>query len=114
MEDPIPPTRSPEERTQRVTGTWTSASFPWIRLWWFVVSIVDVLCGLRFLLRLLGASTAAPFVTLVYSVSDPLVAPFREIFPESGTGRYVWEPSALVALLVYALIGCGVVALTRI
>ena len=114
MEHPIPPTNDRGEAPDRATGAWSSASFPWTRLVWFVAWVVDVLCGLRFLLRLLGASTFSPFVNLEYSLSEPLVAPFRGIFPESGSGRYVWEPAALVAILVYALIAGGVVALIRI
>jgi uncharacterized protein YggT (Ycf19 family) len=115
MEDPIPPTQEREELvTRRVGRSWPAAYFTWVRLVWFVAWVVGVLCALRFLLRLLGASTASPFVSLEYALSDPLVAPFRGIFPESGAGRYVWEPSALVAIVVYALIAVGLAALIRI
>ena len=81
---------------------------------WFVVGVVDVLVGLRFLLKLFGASTASPFVALVYGLTAPLVAPFRNIFPVSGQGVYVFEPASLVALGIYPLIGLGAVSLIRI
>ena len=114
MEDPLPTTQTREEMTERTVRAAPPAYFPWARLVWFVATVVNVLCGLRFALRLLGASTASPFVTLVYSISDPLVAPFRGIFPQTGSGPFVWEPAALVAIVVYSLIAAGLVALFRI
>ena len=114
MEDPVPPTRTREAVTERTVQAAPPTYFPWVRLVWFVAAVVNVLCGLRFVLRLLGASTASSFVTLVYSVSDPLVAPFRGIFPQTGSGPFVWEPAALVAIVVYSLIAAGLVALFRI
>jgi uncharacterized protein YggT (Ycf19 family) len=115
MEDPIHLTEEREELvTRRVGRSQPAAYLTWVRLVWFVAWVVGVLCAVRFLLRLLGASTASPFVSLEYALSDPLVAPFRGIFPESGAGSYVWEPSALVAIVVYALIAVGLAALIRI
>jgi YggT family protein len=126
MSDPLPPMRD------RVTGELVPSrpvrpvplrplyrvSVPaylrMIQLIWFVVGVVDVLVGLRFLLKLLGASIASPFVALVYELSRPLVAPFRNIFPVSAQGAYVFEPASLVALAIYPLIGLGAVSLIRI
>ncbi len=85
-----------------------------IHLVWFLAGVVDVLLGLRFLLKLLGASAQAPFVSLLYGVSAPLVAPFRGIFPGTGQGAFVIEPSALVALMIYPLIAAGIAGIVRI
>ncbi|HEY4026188.1 MAG TPA: YggT family protein [Candidatus Dormibacteraeota bacterium] len=85
-----------------------------IQLVWFVAGVIDVLTGLRFVLKLLGASTASPFVTLVYGVSAPLVAPFRGVFPVTGASTFVFEPAALVAIVIYPLIALGVASLIRI
>src|SRR5947209_3575038 len=52
-----------------------------IRFIWFLAGLADVLIGLRFALKLFGASTASPFVLLIDGVTAPLVAPFRGIFP---------------------------------
>ncbi len=81
---------------------------------WFVAGVIDVLVGLRFVLKLLGASTASPFVVLLYGITAVLVAPFRGIFPISGEGAFVFEPASLVALVIYPLIALGIAYLIRI
>ena len=85
-----------------------------IRAVWFVACVVDVFVGLRFLLELFGASSRSEFVALVYMISAPLVGPFRGIFPNAGTGVFVLEPAALVALAIYPLLAAGIVGLIRI
>src|SRR5215472_14547579 len=85
-----------------------------IKAVWFVACVVDVFVGLRFLLKLLGASSQSEFVALVYTISAPLVAPFRGTFPNAGNGVFVLEPAALVALAIYPLVAAGIVRLIRI
>jgi hypothetical protein len=85
-----------------------------IHLVWFLAGVVDVVVGLRFLLKLLGASLEAPFVSLVYGASEPLVGPFHGIFPVSGRGAFVFEPAALVALAIYPLIAAGIAGMMRV
>jgi hypothetical protein len=116
MERTIPPAHEREEvPRERVVETSSPALYyRWVRVLWYLTSVVDVLCAARFVLRMLGASSMSAFVTFEYAVSAPLVAPFRGIFPEPGSGPYVWETSALVAIAVYTLVCAGVVALIRI
>ncbi len=66
--------------------------------------VVIALIAIRFVLLLLGAEPDAGFVSLVYSVTNPLVAPFEGIFgsPEVDTGYF--DPASLVAIVVYALV----------
>jgi len=81
---------------------------------WLTVGVIDVLIAGRFLLKLLDASTQSSFVGLVYGVTSPLLAPFHGIFPTSASAGNVFEPAALVAIAVFALLGWGAVALIRI
>jgi uncharacterized protein YggT (Ycf19 family) len=70
-----------------------------------IFGIIELLLGLRLILRFFAAG-AAPFVEWVYRTSDPLVYPFRGMFPNPVlTGGYVLEINTLIALLIYALIG---------
>jgi uncharacterized protein YggT (Ycf19 family) len=85
-----------------------------VQVAWFITALIATLIGLRFALKLLGASPQAEFVSFVYGVSAPLVAPFRGIFPDSAQGFFVFEPSSLVAMVIYLLIGWGIVALIKI
>ena len=79
-----------------------------------IVGVVDVLIAGRFLLKLLGASAQSGFVSFIYGVTAPLVGPFHGIFANSGAANNVFEPAALVAIAVFALIGWGAVVLIRI
>jgi uncharacterized protein YggT (Ycf19 family) len=81
---------------------------------WWIVGLIDTLIAIRFILKLLGASTASGFVQLMYSITEPLVAPFHGIFNTTAVNRSVFEPESLVAFLIYLLIGWGIVSLIRL
>lgn len=77
-----------------------------------IVGFIEGLIGLRFLLRLLGANPASGFVDWIYDWSTPFVTPFAGIFGQeasvTGEGivtQSVFDWTALIALVVYALIG---------
>jgi predicted ATPase len=80
----------------------------------FVVGIVDVLIAARFLGKLLGASAQSAFVHFIYQLSSVMVAPFTGIFGDTGTKTNTFETASLVAIVVYAVIGWGLVVLIRI
>lgn len=80
----------------------------------FVVGAVDVLIAARFLGKLFGASSHSAFVSAVYSVSAPIVAPFTGIFGDTGSRTNTFETASLVAIVVYAVIAWGIVVLIRI
>ena len=83
------------------------------RLVWFVFGVIEVLIGIRFVLKLLGANSEAAFVKLVYGVSNVFVSPFNSIFGTQRVSGATFEWSALVAIAIYALIAWGIVALVR-
>ncbi len=80
----------------------------------FVVALAEILLGLRILLRLLAANPATPFVNWIYDMSEPLLAPFANMFPsptlEEGA---VLDFSAIFAVIIYALIGYLLVELVN-
>src|SRR5579864_8424840 len=80
----------------------------------FIVGIVDILIAARFLGKLLGASSQSAFVHAIYQVSGVFVAPFTGIFGDTGNRTNTFETASLVALVVYAVIGWGLVVLIRI
>ena len=80
----------------------------------FVVGVVDILIAARFLGKLLGASSQSAFVSFINTVSGPLVAPFQGIFGNAGSKANSFETADLVAIVVYAVIGWGLVMLIRI
>src|SRR5438270_2937111 len=80
----------------------------------FIIGAADILIAARFLGKLLGASSQSAFVSFIYQVSSPLVAPFKGIFGNAGSSANSFETASLVAIVVYAVIGWGIVMLIRI
>lgn len=82
----------------------------------YVVGLVVSILTLRFVLALFGANSANGFVDFIYDITAPLVAPFQGLFNIStrvvAGARFEYE--TLVAVLVYALIGVGIVKLIDI
>lgn len=72
----------------------------------FIIGLVSVLLIFRFVLKLLSANPAAPFVNWVYETTMPLLQPFALAFPTSAVrGRYVLEFTTLFALFAYIFAG---------
>lgn len=82
---------------------------------WLILGILEVILGLRFVLKLLGANAASSFVNLVYSVSRIFVSPFNGIFTtptlKGNVSVSVFETATLIAIVIYALIVWGIVKL---
>ena len=122
MATEVPPTPQPARQTVveatavpavAVLSEPATHNYRAVQVIWFVTSLVTTLLAIRFVLRLLGASTQSGFVTLIYTLTDGLVAPFRAIFPTAGIGATV-DIAALVAIVVYALVGWGLVSLVKL
>jgi hypothetical protein len=88
-----------------------------------VFGFIELLVGLRFIFLLLGANPSAWFVMWVYNTSAPLVTPFAGILghpttvPAGAAGAIVhsvFDPSTLVAFIVYAVVGGIIVTLFRV
>src|SRR6202521_2600932 len=106
------PASGPVERAP--VGEPGSYNFRAVAVVGFVVGLIDVLIAARFLGKLLGASSQSAFVHFIYQVSAVMVAPFTGIFGDTGNKTNTFETASLVAIVVYAVIGWGVVVLIRI
>lgn len=79
----------------------------------------ELLVGLRFIFRLVGANPNSGFVDWIYSWSTPFVAPFSGIFGQDATvtgtpgavTTSVFDWTALIALLVYGLVAAIILRL---
>ena len=85
-----------------------------VQVIWLVAGIITALLAIRFTLKLLGASLQSGFVTFTYSLTDLFVAPFRAIFAVSSGQAATVDVAALVAIVVYALAGWGLVAIVKV
>jgi hypothetical protein len=89
-----------------------------IYLVYFFSGVLEILLLFRFLLKATGANPGSGFVSFTYGVTQFFTWPFRGIFPAASTQGAVttaiFEPSTLVAMVVYAAIAWGVVQLVMI
>jgi hypothetical protein len=82
---------------------------------YFLLGVLEVILGLRFIFRLFGANEDNAFILALYNLSHVFVGPFNNIFNDQAIGSHsVFELSTLVAMLIYALIGWGLVSLARV
>ncbi len=73
---------------------------------YFCVAIIELLIGVRVLLKLFGANEVALFVRLIYDLSHIFFVPFEGMFPSiSFALGSVLELSAIFALVVYLFLG---------
>jgi hypothetical protein len=103
-----------QQRT-RTVDTEGSSRTTAVNIIWYVVGLIGILLAFRFILKLLGANPSSGFVDFIYTVSGVLTAPFDNIFgvtsTTAGNVDSVFEPSILVAIAVYTLIGWGLTKL---
>ena len=85
---------------------------------YFFFGLLEVLLAFRLVFKLAGASTGSAFVGLIYGITGIFILPFEGIFRRGFTQGIettsVLEPSALVALIVYAVLAWGIVKLLRV
>ena len=90
--------------------------FTWIvnSIFW-LAGVVEVLLGMRFFLRLLGANRENSFSQLINNLSAPFIAPFSTLFisPTLGTGDYIFDVNIVIAIIAYALLSYLAVSLVR-
>lgn len=78
------------------------------QLTWFVLGIIETLLLFRFVFKMIGANTFSGFTDFIYSLSDPLTAPFVNILPSTTSNASVMEWSTLIAIIVYLVIAYGI------
>lgn len=78
---------------------------------WYVLGILETLLVLRFALKLLGANPDTGFGTFMYGITHFLVAPFVNVFRASYVEGATFEWTTLLAMLVYYLLGIGIIKL---
>lgn len=78
---------------------------------WTITSLIEILIGLRALLRLIGANPGNGFVDFIYRLSGVFVTPFLGIVDDPRSGSSVLEINSLIAMLVYMLLAWVIVRL---
>lgn len=81
---------------------------------WYLLGIIEVLLGFRFILKLFGADPAAAFTAFIYGITYVFAAPFTSVFQITQVAGSVFEWTTLLAMLVYSLVALGIVKLLLI
>jgi uncharacterized protein YggT (Ycf19 family) len=75
-------------------------------------TVLEVVLLVRFILKFAAANPDQPLVSALYGVTEPLVRPFRGIFPVVTTPVVVDVPALLAILFLFG-IAALIVALVR-
>lgn len=109
-------TKSSDPLTDQVSQTSTVTDVPtrgeaqdaqadrgnaWI---WYIVGLVDLSLLLRFIFYIFAARSVG-FADGLYNATNPLVAPFRGIFPNPQVVGSYFDTAALAGIVIYALLG---------
>jgi uncharacterized protein YggT (Ycf19 family) len=110
---PAQPVQPVQPAPSRVQSTSVSAADRVAQAIYVLFGILEGLIAIRILLKLFAANPDAAFTAFVYNITSPFVAPFLYVFPTPAIHGSVFEFSALLALIVYALLGWGIVRLVQ-
>src|SRR3989344_132979 len=80
----------------------------------YLTDFIEAVLLIRFVLRAAGANSGNGFVSFMYALTAPLVAPFPGIFPNPRPAGYVIEWSTPTAMLICVLIAILLVRLLRL
>jgi hypothetical protein len=98
------------------TGATSSQTSEYFVYYFF--GILETILAFRLILKIAGASINSWFVSIIYTLSRFFIMPFEGVFRKSTAQGVettsVFEPSTIVALIVYALLAYGIVKLIRI
>ncbi|MBD2188454.1 YggT family protein [Pseudanabaena mucicola] len=93
-----------------------SNTYRWIvnSIYW-LGGIIEILLGLRFVLRLFGANMQNEFARLINNLSAPFIAPFSTLFvsPTSDAGTNIFDVNIVIAIVAYALLSYLIISLVR-
>jgi uncharacterized protein YggT (Ycf19 family) len=75
-----------------------------IEVIYLVFGIINGLLLIRVVLKILGANPNSPFTDFIYGLTNFFLVPFKGLLPAVVSGRSVFEPSVVIAILVYLLV----------
>lgn len=74
------------------------------RVVYTLLGILEILLGLRFILKLIAANPNTTFSTFIYGITQVFIAPFDALLGTPAFGGSTLEINTLIAMVVYALL----------
>ena len=84
------------------------------RIWFTLLVFLEILLGFRFVLRLISANPNSGFAVLIYGITGLFTAPFNGLIALPTVNGSLVEVTALIAMVVYALIFWGILYVIRL
>jgi len=103
-----------EQVTRDVAAERRQALFQVTRIVWSFLVLLEVLLGLRFVLKLIAANPDSGFAAFMYGITGLFIAPFAGLIGTPTSGGTILEVTTLIAMAIYALIFWGIVSVIRI
>ncbi len=103
-----------EQVTRDVAAERRLGLFQVTRIVWSILVLLEVLLGLRFMLKLIAANPGSGFAAFMYGITGPFIAPFAGLVGTPTSGGVILEVTTLIAMAIYALIFWGVVRVIQI
>ena len=103
-----------EQVTRDVAAERRLVLFQVTRIVWSLLGLLEILLGLRFMLKLIAANPNSGFAVFMYGITGPFMAPFKGLIGTPTSGGMILEVTTLIAMAIYALIFWGVVRVIQI
>ena len=104
--------------TEQVTRDVAAERRLWLfqinRIMWTVLGILEILLGLRFMLKLIAANPGSGFAAFIYGITGAFTAPFNALLGTPAAGGSILEVTTLIAMAVYALLFWVIVRVIQI
>jgi YggT family protein len=84
------------------------------RLIYLAFGTLESLIGLRIILKMLAANPANPFADFIYRLTDLFLKPFAGLVSNPASAGMVLELTSMIGMLVYGLMGLGVIQLMNL
>lgn len=78
---------------------------------WYILGVIEALLTFRVFLKLLAANQNAGFTRFIYSITEPLAAPFKGILGTSVSNGSTIEWSTIIAGVAYLSVAWGLMYL---
>jgi hypothetical protein len=90
----------------------TKSLYKGTQIVWYILGIIEILLAFRFVLKLLGANSAAGFTSFINGVTYVFATPFLSVFRNTRVVEgSVFEWTTLLAMFVYWVIAIGIIKL---
>lgn len=80
----------------------------------YLTGLLEIVLGIRVILKFLGASSKALIVELLYKITDFITAPFKFIFPNVSLEKGIIDFTTLSAMVGYLILVLVILKLLRL